>query len=199
VALIEGNLGDRLTVMIDPSWPHIRLWQHPLGRTLRVTFVDFTSGIQEAASPNYVNTEVVGRAEAYKAYLNTTNRQITVPFKFRAQGQTTPGDSKQAIIDEVINPARFLDALKYPMYDPNSDISYEPPPILLKIGELISPARCILTGGDLNWLTEPMETDSLLPHGCDFVAQFEVVRRAQVDLSYFPTGSSGGPISGDWQ
>jgi hypothetical protein len=196
--VVEGNLGDRLTITIDPNWPQIRLWQHPVGRTLRLTFVDFSSGVQESATPNYVNTEVIGRAEAYKAFINTQNRQITIPFRFRVQGQNTT-NSRQAIFDEVINPARFLDALKYPVYDPDQGISYAPPPCLVKFGELIRPARCIVTGGDLNWLTEPVETETLLPHGCDFTAQFEVVRRIRPDLSYFPTGSSGGPISGDWQ
>ena len=195
--VVEGNLGDRITVRIDPQWPHATLWQHPLGTVLRTTFFDFAAGVQENAAPNYVNTEVVGRAESYKAYLNTANRQIQMPFLFRLQGQTTT-DPRTAIFEEVINPARFLDALKYPVFDPNQGISYEPPPVIVKFGELFV-ARCILQGGDIQWLHEPMEPDTLLPHGAIFNAQFEVTRRFKADLSYFPTGSSGGPISGDWQ
>lgn len=193
---LEGNLGDRLTITLDPSWPHIGLWQHPFGRTLRVTFVDFESGIQEGADPNYVPSEVVGRAEAYMAYINTRNRRITIPFKFRAQG-VAAGTQRAAIDAEVINPVRFLDALKYPVHDPNLNLSFAPPTVIVHIGELLT-ARCILTGGDINWIHTPMETDTLLPHGADFTAQFEVVRTFQADLSYFPAGESGGPISGDW-
>jgi len=194
--LVEGNLGDRLTITIDPLWPHQSLWRHPLGNTLRVTFVDFDAGIQENAAPNYVNTEVVGRAEAYKAFINTQNRQIQIPFKFRVQGQTS-ADSRTAIEAEVVNPARFLDALKYPVYDANQNLSFPPPTVLVHVGQLFT-ARCILTGGDINWLHNPLEIDTLLPHGCDFNAQFEVVRTFRADLSYFPSGQTGGPVSGDW-
>lgn len=194
---VAGNLGDRITIRIDPSWPHVSLWQHPLGNTLRTTFFDFAAGVQENAAPNYVNTEVVGRAESYKAYLNTGNRQLQMPFVFRVQGQQTT-DSRTAVEQEILLPVRFLDALKYPVYDPNQGISYEPPPVIVKFGELFL-ARCVLTGGDIQWVFDSMEPDTLLPHGCIFNAQFEVVRRYKADLSYFPTGSSGGPISGDWQ
>lgn len=195
--MVDGNLGDRLTITIDPAWPHIALWAHPFGRTLRVTFLDFESGVQESAEPNYVNTEVVGRAEAYKAFLGTTNRRINIPFKFRVTGQIS-SDPRTAIENEVIGPARFLDALKYPVHDPNQNLSFAPPPVIVKFGELFI-ARCIVTGGDINWLFDPMEPDTLLPHGCDVSTQFEVVRPFRADLSYFPSGSSGGPISGDWQ
>ena len=195
--MVDGNLGDRLTITIDPGWPHISLWQHPFGRTLRVTFLDFQSGVQESASPNYVPTEVVGRAEAYMAYMNTQNRQINVPFKFRATGQIS-SDTRTAIENEVIQPARFLDALKYPVYDPNQNLSFAPPPVIVKFGELFT-ARCIVTGGDINWVFDPMEPDTLLPHGCDFNVQFSVVRAFSPDLSYFSSGQSGGPLTGDWQ
>jgi hypothetical protein len=190
---VDGNLGDRLTITIDPSWQHLSLWQHPLGRTLRVTFLDWGGGIQESAAPNYQNTEVVGRAEAYKAFINTANRQITIPFKFRAQG-VAAGSVRTAIEEEVVNPARFLDALKYPVHDPNQNLSFAPPPVIVKFGELFV-ARCVLTGGDIQWIFDSMEPDTLLPHGADFNAQFEVVRAFSDDLSYF----SGGPTVGDWQ
>lgn len=196
MAIVEGDLGDRITVRIDPQWPHRSLWDHPFGEVLRTTFFDFAAGIQENASPNYVNTEVVGRAEAYKAYLNTMNRQIQMPFVFRVQGQQGT-DSRTAVEQEVIQPARFLDALKYPVFDPNQGISYEPPPVIVHFGALFT-ARCVLTGGDIQWVFDSMEPDTLLPHAAVFNAQFEVVRRFQADLSYFPSGSSGGPISGTW-
>lgn len=188
---VEGNLGDRITVMIDPAWQHGPLWDSPLGNTLRVTFLDLGAGISEGAAPNYQNTEIVGRAESYKAYINTGNRQINLPFKFRAQGLF--GSTRASIEAEVINPARFLDALKYPVHDPNQNLSFAPPPVLVRFGELFI-ARCVLVSGDIQWLFDSMETDTLLPHGADFNAQFEVVRAFNSDLSYF----SGGPEFGDW-
>ena len=194
---MEANLGERLTVAIDTGWPHRSLWQHPFGTILRVTYVDWDAGITEAMSPGYIDTTPLGRAEAYKAWTSNPNRSINVNFKFRAQGLngTIPD---QVINEEVLLPARFLDALKYPVYNPQQDVSYAPPPVILRIGTLLT-ARCVLTGGDPQWIFDPMDPDSLLPHGADFNATFEVVRAFKRDLSYFPSGQSGGPMSGDWQ
>lgn len=195
----DANLGDRLTVRIDPNWPHRSLWAHPLGEVLRSTFVDLAGGVSEAATPNYVSTEVTGRAEGYRAYINTSNRSITVLFRFRAQGLAGPGAiASQVIEDEVLSPVRFLDALKYPVFNAQQGISYAPPPVILKIGTLIT-ARCILSAGDPQWIYETLDTDSLLPHACDFQATFDVVRTSKADLSYFPSGAQGGPMSGVWE
>lgn len=194
--MVEATLGDRLTVAIDPNWPHRSLWQHPLGSILRVAFVGFEDGISESVTPAYVDTEVVGRAEAYKTWINNPNRSIPVTFVFRAQGidGTTPEDVIQR---EVIQPARFLDALKYPVLNPQQGIVYAPPPVILRIGNLLT-VRCVLTGGDIEWNFEAMDPDLLLPHGAKFSATFEVTRSSTRDLGYFPNGSSGGPISGVW-
>lgn len=194
--MVEAVLGDRITLSIDPNWPHRSLWQHPLGQVLRFTFVGFDDGISESVTPGYVDTEVVGRAEAYKSWINNPNRSIGVSFSFRAQG--VDGTTTQDVIErEVIQPARFLDALKYPLYNPQQDIVYSPPPVILRIGTLLT-ARCVLVGGDIEWQFEPMDPDLMLPHGAKFDATFEVVRSSKKDLSYFPSGSSGGPISGVW-
>lgn len=194
--VLEANLGERLTLAIDPLWPHQGLWQHPLGRVLRFTFLDWESGINEAVTPNYVNTEVVGRAESFKAYLNTPNRSISLTFLFRVQG-TESTEIRTAIEREVIQPARFLDALKYPVFNESQGISYAPPPVILKVGSLFT-GRCVLTAGDPQW-RGPWETEQLLPHACEMSCTFEVVRQFRTDLSYFPSGSSGGPISGVWE
>ena len=192
---LEATLGDRMTIAIDPNWPHFSLWQHPFGSTLRLTFVDFGAGITEGMTPNYVNTEVVGRAEGFRTWVSNPNRFISFTLRFRVQGLNGVV-STQAIQDEVILPARFLDALKNPVYNASQNLTYAPPPVLLRIGNLLT-ARCVLSSGDPQWV-DPVDPDTLLPYGCDFQASFAVVRRFRDDLSYFPSGSFGGPISGVW-
>lgn len=191
----DGNLGQRLTLALDPEWTarHGSLWRHPLGRTLRVTYADWEAGITESVSPNYAEADVIGRAEPYKAWLNNPSRQINLGFRFHAQGINSTDAT--AIEDEVILPARWLDALKYPVYNPQQNISYAPPPVILTIGSLLV-ARCVLTGGDIEWQFEAMDTDLLLPHAANFNATFEVVRTFKQDLSYF---GSNGPMYGVWQ
>lgn len=196
--MVDSSFGDRLTVRIDPNWPHRALWRHPLGETLRFTYMDFDQGVTEGVTPNYVAPETVGRAEAFKTYINTPNRAISVTFKFRAQGLDGGAIPSQTIETEVLQPIRFLDALKYPVFNPQQGISYAPPPVILKIGTLLT-ARCVLTAGDAAWDYEPMDPDTFLPQAAMFAATFEVVRTFKADLSYFPSGSSGGPISGTWE
>lgn len=194
---VEGNLGDRMTIQLDPAYQAIGLWQHPLGTTLRLTFVDWGAGVQESASPNWVATEVVGRSEPYRIYIGTGPRQINMTFQFRAQGITST-DPRTAIENEVLLPARFLDALKYPLYSPQQELAFRPPPVLVRIGEL-GIWRCIVQNADIQWQFDPLDPDTLLPHGAIVPVTFEVVRVQQPDLSYFPFGAFGGPISGDWQ
>ena len=193
---MDANLGDRLTLAIDPEWPHRSLWQHPLGGVLRFAYVDWEAGVTESVSPNYAESDVVGRAEPHKAWINNPSRQITIGFRFRVQGLT--GDLAQSIEEEVIQPVRWLDALKYPVYNEQQRISYAPPPVILHVGSLLT-ARCVLTGGDIQWQFELMDPDLLLPHGAHFDATFEVVRSFKQNLGYFPSGSTGGPVSGTWQ
>lgn len=194
--VVDANLGERLTLAIDPDWPHRSLWQHPLGTILRFTYADWSSGVTESVSPNYTETDVVGRAEPHKAWVNNPSRQIQIGFSFQAQGINSA--TAQAIEEEVIQPMRWLDALKYPVYHPQQGVSYAPPPVILKIGTLLT-ARCVLTSGDMEWQFESMDTDLLRPHGGRFNATFDVVRSFKADLSYFPSGPSGGPMSGVWQ
>lgn len=179
--MTDANLGERATLMIDPSWPHQALWNHPFGSILRFTYIDFEQGIQESVTPNWADTDVIGRAEPYKTFAGLPSREIQITFQFVNQ----TGNLNQ----EVVLPARFLDALKYPVYSTQSGFSYPPPTCLLKIGDLLT-ARVVLTGGDLAW-KGPVDVDTLLPYQCEFQATFAVVRRFQPDLSY--------PFNGLWK
>lgn len=179
--MVDTNLGDRATLMIDPTWPYTSLWRHPFGSILRFIYIDFDNGIQESVTPNWSDTDVIGRAEPYKTFSGLPSREIHINFTFLNQS----GDLNQ----EVVLPARFLDALKYPVYSTQSGISYAPPTCILKIGALLL-ARVVLTGGDLSW-KGPVDPETLLPFQCEFQASFAVVRRFQPDLSY--------NFNGQWQ
>lgn len=160
--------------MIDPTWPHVALWRHPFGRVLRFIYIDFDTGIQEGAAPDWATTATLGRAEPFQAYNGVGAREIQIHFTFQNQN----GD----LLNEVVLPARFLDALKYGVYNPAQQLSYEAPPCLLKIGSLLL-ARVILTAGDVSW-KNGVDPETLLPYQAEVQATFTVVRRFQSDLSY---------------
>jgi len=159
-----------ISIAIDKGYAGARLFSalSPL-QSLRITRWDAEGGIEEAADPNYTQNEVYGRAEPYQSYNNTGARTITISCLFHCEN----GDPKQ----EVVIPSRFLDALKYPLYDTAKGISYAPPPVFLEIGQLIS-ARCVITACSVKWVG-PFEPVSLLPHGSEVSLTLTVVRSAQ--------------------
>lgn len=174
--MVEPTLGDRAYIRLDPALdPAVSsLWASPLGDRLEFTFIDFEGGLTESVTPNYVETEIYGRAEPYKAFINLPSKEIQIRFTFQAQ----EGDPQA----EVVDPGRFLDGLKYPLYSEAQNINYPPPACLLRIGTLFF-GRVLLTGGDPQW-KGPVTTETFLPHTCEFDATFSIVRRFQADLSY---------------
>lgn len=172
------SLGGRLRLRVDDR---TGLWS-AAGRPRRLdfTYVDWEAGITEVVQPNYANTDVVGRAESYRHWIATGNKDLQITFQFRVQEE-----GEEAIRREVIRPVRFLEALKFPLYNAASNLSVQPPDVILTIGRLFS-GRVKLTAGDIQWQTVPHEPRSLLPHGALFPATFTVVRRQQDDLSYKP-------------
>lgn len=173
--MADSDLGQLLTVrVIDP----LGLWLHPLGTILKFTYVDWDSGVTESAAVNYGSTEIIGRAEGYRHWIATDNAQISITFRFQVQNE-----GREAILDEVVRPARFLSQLKYPLYSQSSGLSVAPPHVILRIGDLLT-ARCLLTGGDIQWRTETLDPATLLPMAATFPAVFTVVRAQQDDLSY---------------
>lgn len=205
-AAIVPPLGDLCTIEIDPGWTHLPYWleENRVGRKLSFAFLDFEADISEESSPNYADTEVVGRAEQFKTFTGLSNREFQLTFKFQAQGlpQNTagfeavrglialqiaggPGRSVEVdavtraqlatvLEDEVVNPALWLDALKHPVIGAG-DLSHAPPPVLVTVGRLIPSSRCLLTGGSPIW-KPPFDPETLLPFGAEFAATFTVVR-----------------------
>jgi hypothetical protein len=164
---VTHGQGELLSLQIDPAYPYADKWTHPQGDKLSVVYFDTEGGISETTTPNYSDSEVVGRAEPFKTFSGTGSKEIAITFNFKAQGE-------RSIKDEVIYPARFLDALKYPMS--GSRISYPPPPCLLTIGSLFM-ARVVITAADITW-EAPFEVDTLLPHGASVPVTFAVVRNS---------------------
>jgi hypothetical protein len=154
-----------LSLQIDPTYPWADKWAHPQGTSLAVQYYDTEGGFAESSAPNYADAEVVGRAEPYKTFTGTGSKEISITFNFKAQGE-------KSLQEEVTYPARFLDALKYPLS--SGRLSYPPPPCLLTIGALFI-ARVVITSADITW-EAPFDPDTLLPHGASVPVTFTVVR-----------------------
>lgn len=177
-----------LSVRIDPTWPHRHLWLSPLGEQINLTYLDFGDGISDSSQPVYADTDVPGRGELIKTFMGTSNKEISFSAKFHVQGTGT-----DAINREVIWPARFLDALKHPVYDDGAGISHAPPPVLLQLGRLFL-VRVVVTSAEIRWV-EPFEPTTMLPHGAEVSLTFQVVRRRDPDLGY----RYESIISGRWR
>jgi hypothetical protein len=186
-ALIASRLWNKLLIRIDPTWYDVyqESWEpivaipgvldvDPQG--FAFTFVDLEEGITEQSSVNYADADVVGRAEAYKTFISTGNKEVPITFQIRAQGEAASGlDLKSILLREVVYPARWLDALKYPLKDTKAKLTIAPPPCILQIGSLFI-GRVIATDVQLQWMP-PFDPDTLLPHGCEAQCTFTVVRR----------------------
>jgi len=193
---IAAPLEDILVLEIDPLWTHIIPWESVFGtqNTLTLTFLDLEQGIEEVATPNYTDSEVIGRAEGYKTYVGTGNKEIPLTFSFWAQGEIASGnDLTQIIRKEVIERARWIERLKFPFID-EAGVAHAPPPLRLTIGQLIT-QRVIVTDASIKWLA-PFTPDEMLPHGCEISCTFTVVNRAIANYNSFfgnmtlPTGNS---------
>lgn len=138
-------------------------------------------GITEDSAVMYADTDVPGRAEMYKTYMGTTNREIAIGFQFHAQipdSTETDEDGVNLVVKYAPNwcvqAVRWLDLLKQPVYDPSQDVTYPPPPVILRVGNLLA-ARCILTGGSPRWIG-PFDPDTMFPNCAEFHAVFTNVR-----------------------
>jgi hypothetical protein len=175
-ATLPPPLRQLAKIIIDPQWPLLRFstaWSSPLGRELPFTFFETESGIQENAGVNYADTEIVGRAEAYKSYISTGNKEVPLTFHFHAQGLDGGMDVRKVLDAEVVQPAKWLDALKYPAII--NGVSHAPPPCLLMLGELLT-LRVVATEVSVQWM-EPFDPDTLLPHYAVVTCVFTGVHR----------------------
>lgn len=184
---------------VDDAW----LAEHPnvsdvYGWRLEFQFIDNESGFVETSAPMYSDLDVIGRAEPYRTFAGTGVREMTFVLQFAAQGLGVPGEqisptvARDIINEEVIQPVRFLDAMKYPVEDTEVQISYAPPPVYLQLGELFQ-ARCVVQNAVATW-RYPVDPISKLPMYADVPVTFAVVRRVPSNPLVM-----GGPVSGVFQ
>jgi hypothetical protein len=188
---IVPNLGQLFTVMIDPLWPYVNYWKSGLGNgsypsngVLSAIFFEPSDQVfTESAQVSYASQEIIGRAEPLQVWMSTGAREVSFNFKFRVQGDISAGitdlqeqhDSAPIYIEtEVIQPAKFLDALKYPIIDTNN-ISHGPPPVILSIGQLLQ-MRAIVSDASITW-EYPIDVDTYLPHAASVQVTFRSVSR----------------------
>ena len=102
------------------------------------------------------------------------------------QNRDNTADIAGQIDTEVMQPSKFLDALKYPLVTPQG-VSVGPPPLLLTIGQLLT-MRCIATAVELRSLP-PFDPDTLLPY------------RTEVACTFTSTQQQVGPYNfqGPWR
>jgi len=173
-----------LTVRVDSSWPHTRAWEssnagNPEGNPIKqsFTFLDqFDSGFEEQAGTSYAVVDIVGRTEAYRTWTGNANRTIPIVFKMFVQGlDTSPSDVAGRIKAEVVGPARWLDATRYPVLVVGNRL-VSPPPLLLQVGSLYF-GRVQAEEVSIRWVP-PFEPDTLLPHGADVSVTFVEINRS---------------------
>lgn len=183
-------------VMLDPNYFYADAYKRSMVRyeqgagfthgkgfsVLDVPYVDLEDGFTEDFSPNYADTEVVGRAEAYKTFIGSSNREVSMTFKFWAE-------AREDIIPGVILPARWLEGLKQPLYLTKEKISVAPPPVYLVVGRLLA-MRAVVTSASVHWFG-PIEVSSarsiwhnansgsdMFFQGAEVEVQFTAVRRS---------------------
>jgi hypothetical protein len=127
--------------------------------SLNIPFFDTSRGISESSRPSYASVTVLGRLEDIMVYTGASTRQVPLQFKFQVQG-TQFTDINAACMHEVISPARWLDALKYPVTSP-AGVTYNPPTVILFIGQLLT-MRALVTSCNITW-EAPFTPDNLYP------------------------------------
>lgn len=179
---LVGSISEGVYLEIDPTWlAHNSGYPlSPMGEKLRFVFIDLEDGIEESAAVNYADFEIIGRAESYKSFIGSSNREFPLVFKFRAQGIDS-ADPATAIDAEVIQPALWLDSLKVP-YTGQDGLSHAPPPCVLALGELFF-SRVVATDVQISW-QPPFEHETFLPHGADVTCTFTVVREHIKNYSF---------------
>lgn len=185
---LVSPLAKLATITIDPEW--WALYGLRVGATtqsLALTFADLEGGITEQASAQYADTQIVGRAESFKSYIGTDNRQVNLRLQFRAQG-LGGANGQDTLNNEVTRPARWLEGLKYPFTD-HKGVSHAPPTVILALGELLV-MRCVVDC-TVTWLP-PWDPVTHLPLAADVDVTFTAVHDNLGNYEYHgPTRFTG--------
>lgn len=181
---IAGPINDGVYLEIDPTWlDHHKDYPLNFDTTVKLPFIfiDLEDGIEESAEANYTDFEVIGRAESYKSYIGTGNREFPLVFKFRAQGLGDFGGVESALLNEVRKPALWLDSLQVPWVG-RDGLSHAPPPCILSLGQLFF-GRVVVAPVQISW-QPPFDPDTFLPHGADVTCTCTVVREHIENYSF---------------
>lgn len=188
---IVPDLGGLINLRIDPTWDQYTEWvlaANPIGAQLNLTFMDLEGGITEDSKPNYAATDIIGRAEGFRTYMGTSNREISLIFQFVAQGIGS-NDYYNALLNEVQGPSRWLDSLKYPFVD-SQGISHAPPPCILTVGQLLL-LPVIVEAATIKWMNG-WDPNTMLPLASEVSCTFVAVHPSLGNYQYTgPTRFAG--------
>lgn len=167
-------------VNVDTSYPHLDSWvgwsgffalPHPC------SYVEL-NGIPEGGQPEYARTPILNQPEHILTYQGATNRDVTILFRFIADGETIAGSALSGVYAQyqsnngddgfqkmqfalessatadliqstVVAPAKWLDCLKMSFRDVNG-VRHSPPPVYLYIGDLLI-MRSVVTACSIVW------------------------------------------------
>lgn len=185
---------------LDPMYPYAGLWADGWGGApavptaiVAVFSPSFEDGFADDGNPRYDDTDVPGRAEMYKTFMGTDNKQIPLSLEFLAEveGDGNYADPVEYSPEWVMKVGRTFGQMRQPVFDPDSGIGHAPPPWIFKLGDLVL-ARVVVDQVAIKWLG-PFSPGTMQPHGVAVDLQLSVVRYpAGTDVSAVP-GRDGVP------
>jgi hypothetical protein len=141
-------------------------------------FVDVYEGVSESKQPQWSTLLPVGRSEGIKVFSGSSNRVVSVLFRFR----WLSGERREDVVEQVVTPARFLQGLTAGFVT-LANRHMPPPPVNLSLPG-VEWMRCIVESCEVRWVA-PWWTDGGTPvaTGSDVQVTFAEVR----DMSYDAT------------
>ena len=180
-----------MNIAVDMNAPAGAAWYAKMQRSYwyPTPYVDFSEGIIERAPVRYTSVHPFGRTEAYKTFVGVDNREVTLRLYYAAgeSGKSSSTDPAQVIMETVVQPALWLENLKYP-----TD-TQPPPPVFLVIGRLLA-MRAIVTACQIDWtvpyhITAPPHTANPTSAASDFLPHAANVTLTFMSVSSNPSGA----------
>lgn len=181
----------QLQVRIDPNYIYRDLWSNLVRPDyIEAVFMELSEGVAETATVQYAEEQVIGRPSSFLSFVGVSARTVSLMFRFHVQGgpadpagQFADADlTRTAIEYQVIGPAKFLEALKFPLID-KVGLAHAPPPVILTLGNLLY-MRAVVSECHVTWQA-PWLPDYLLPYGADVQVTFSEVEPLVGNYSTF--------------
>lgn len=110
--------------------------------------MEVDSGVAENADVHYATISALGRPESFKSFVGIENRVVSLRVFIR------PDEGTSNYIQDIVEPALWLEALKYPTVDTyaggDSVPSYAPPPVFFVLGSILR-MRAVVTHCAVLW------------------------------------------------